>query len=154
MGLFDSIPIRSNGAEGGEVDASWWNSIRTALINAFGESITSETDFTIADDESSLTDITGLSVDSSEVVYAKVVYTISRTDGSTPRRETGALFLTYDDNGSSWELDRRSNFGDALNMGNNSISVTAGGQLQYKSDSMGGSYVGSMKYRITESLTA
>ncbi len=153
MGLFDSIPIRLNGAQGGEVTAAWWNAIRTALINAFGDQVTGETSFTIADDQSSSEDVTGLSFDSAEVVFAKISYVILRSDGTTPRRESGTLWATFDNASSSWALDRRSNFGDALNMGADSLTITAGGQVQYQSDSVGGTYSGTLTYRVNESIS-
>lgn len=150
MGLFDTIPIRTNGSE--EVDASWWNTIRTKLIDAFGESVTGETKVTVADNQSAAADITGLVFDKTEVVYALIRYTITRTDGASPRRESGTLELSTTDDDSDWELIRTAVRGDALNNGANSLSVTSAGQVQYTSDSMGGTYEGSITFRVLDTI--
>lgn len=152
MGLFDAIPIRDNGLT--EVDASWWNSIRTALINAFGDQINAQTPFTIADDQSSLADIAGLVFDEAEVIFFKMRYSIFRTDGSSPRRETGIFEAAWDEATSSWLYKREAISGNALNMGADSLQITAAGQVQYKSDSMGGTYSGTIVYKILETLAA
>lgn len=150
MGLFDEIPIRLNGSQ--DVDAAWWNTIRSRLIDAFGTQITAQTQVTILDNQSSFQDVTGLVFDKAEVVYALVRYTIQRTDGSSPRRECGTLELSLSDDESDWELSRVAVRGDALSMGADSLSVTSAGQIQYKSDSMGGTYSGSLNFKVLDTL--
>lgn len=149
MGLFNSIPVRSN-ADTGLVTANWWNDIRTALINAFGSGIISETQGTIADGSSAYTDITGLLLDSSVNRCADIEYTIMRTTGAASRRERGILRAMFKTTEGTWTYERQSFGDDALGNGTvaDSLKVSSTGQVQYKSDSMGGTYVGRIRYKI------
>lgn len=154
-GIGDLIPIRENGqGEEARVTASWWNDIRTALMLLFGSGSVLEDSFTIADNQSAYADITGLLFDSDTVKSAKVEYTIYRTDGAVERRETGYLTLHYKAIGAAWSYSRRSDHGDdALNVAD-SLFVTTAGQVQYKSDSMGGTYSGFIRYKSIVSFAS
>ncbi len=150
MSIFSDIPIRLNGGAGGnKVYASWWNDLRTALINAFGSGLFPETQFTIADNQSGYQDITGLLLDSTLYRSARIEYTIYRTNGSSvERRETGYITAHYKPIAGTWTYSRRTDHGDdALNVAN-SLFVTTAGQVQYKSDSIGATYVGTIRYKI------
>ena len=142
MGIFNSITIRVN-SNTEYVEASWWNDIRTALINAFGGGVTGETKFTITDNTSSLTNITDFTFSGVNYSFVRASYTIARFDGtSTYRKESGYLDFNYNVGTETWSLDaRRSSGDDALNLGTDSLDVdttTKVGQVQYKCDSMGG----------------
>lgn len=147
MSAFSDIAIRANGRT---TYASWWNDIRTALINTFGSYTVTETQFTIADNQSSFQNITGLVFDKTLVNSVKVEYTIYRTNGSSiERRESGSFTITYKPVAVAWTITRRAESDDdALNMGASSLGVTAAGQIQYKSDSIGATYVGKMRYKV------
>lgn len=149
MGLFSGIPVRSN-ADTGLVTAGWWNDIRTALINAFGSASIAETQGTIADGSASYTDISGLLLDSSVSRCADIEYTIMRTTGAASRRERGILRAMFKTTEGTWTYERQSFGDDALGNGTvaDSLKVSSTGQVQYKSDSMGGSYVGRIRYKI------
>lgn len=153
MALADLIPLRSNADD---VDSSWWNSIRTAIGAMLGYGITySSTPFTIADNQSSYADITGLVFDKDSYQAVKVWYTIFRTDATTPRREVGFFWLMYDST-NGWTLSRTSEIPgsmDALNIAD-SLAVTSAGQVQYKSDSMGGTYQGFMQWKAIITFAA
>ncbi len=134
MSLFSDIPVRSN-ADTGLVTASWWNSIRTALVNAFGDGgIIAETQKTIVGTQSSYADITGFKFDQTTTSAQTIHYTIYRTDGTTSRRELGALHGWYHGNEGTWSWERESRGSDALNVSNSLTVDGTTGQVSYKSD--------------------
>jgi hypothetical protein len=154
MGIFDAIPVRSN-ADTGMVEASWWNTIRTALVNAFGNASIAETQFTIADNQSSYADITGLLLDASVSRALDIEYTIYRTNGSSiEKRENGILRCMYKAVAAVWSFEHQSWGDDALGNGTISapLNVTSAGQVQYKSYSIGATYVGTIRYKIQKSF--
>lgn len=135
MSVFSSIPVRSN-ADRATVDASWWNTIRTALITAFGTGMVDESQFTIADNQTGYTNVTGLSFDHSTTRALNLNYTIYRDNGTVSRRELGTLRAFYKAREGTWSWERESSGDDAL--GNGTVSdpliVSSSGQVQYKSD--------------------
>lgn len=151
---FAGIPSRSNGDQ---VFASWFNLLQIAgaalesLLNA-SNSLT-PTKFTIADNQASFANVTGLVFDHTVIRAAIVQYTIYRTDGAIERRETGLLHLGYKNIAGTWTLERQSFMDDALNVAS-SLQVTSGGQIQYKSDSMGGTYSGFMTFQCIQPFAA
>ena len=149
---FSSIPVR---AMGDDTDASWWNTIRTKLLEVFGSGVTAEAQFTIADNQSSYADITDFTFDSASFVWVEARYSIYRTDGSTPRRETGILEFEWDNATSAWLLSYRRGSTDSLNIASSIAPDTTGtvGKAQYKSDSMGGTYVGKMRWKIINTIS-
>lgn len=150
MSFFSDIPIRSNGAVV-PVDASWWNTIRTKLVSFFGTGVTAPATFTIADNQSSYANITDFVLDSATYQYYAVEYTIIRTDGTVKRRERGMLYFSHDSvNG--WVMERISGNADALNVAD-SLALSSQ-QLQYKSDSMGGTYEGKFTWKIVSTFDA
>lgn len=158
MGVFEDIPIRSN-ADDENVSASWWNIIRSKLITAFPSFEVPTSAFTIANNQSTQQDVTGLSVDSSDYHYYKYRYEVSRSD-DTPKtqEEVGYLEAFYD--GSSWSTIRTISFGNALGDGTEAgTGVTTDylgfdsstGQAKYKSSNFtGGSYEGSLLWSLVE----
>lgn len=152
MSAFSDIPVRANGDT---VDAGWWNTIRTALINTFGATGLLESQFTIADNQSSYANITGLLLDGSVSRAVDIEYTIYRTNGSsTERRERGILRCMFKAVANAWSFERQSWGDDALGNGTIStpLNVTSAGQVQYKSDSIGATYVGTIRYKIVNSF--
>lgn len=118
-----------------------------------GSSIGSPNTFTIADNQTSYQNITGMLVDKTVNTSVTVEYTIIRSDGINKRREHGYLYLNYESQ-AGWSLDRVSQRVDALNKGASSLQITAGGQVQYESDSMGGTYAGKMTWQIMSAFAA
>lgn len=109
--------------------------------------------FSIADNQSSYQNITGMSVAETTNQCVVLEYTILRSNGGSPtptrRREHGYLYCTYDAT-NGWVLNRSTQGTDSLNMGSTSLAITAGGQIQYKTDSMGGgaSYNGKITWQV------
>lgn len=116
-------------------------------VQANGSATGGQTTFTIADNQSSSANVTNMLALSAVNQCVTFEYTIIRSNGTAKRREQGYVWLTYDSvNG--WKLTRQGHGVDALNMGANGLTVTAGGQIQYQSDSMGGTYAGKMTWQI------
>jgi len=137
MGLFDDIPVRSNGDVNG-VRASWWNIIRTKLINAFGEGGFEETQFTMVNDQTTFADITGLIFDKLVVAGATIEYSLALRDDTEGRREKGIIEIAFEAEAGVWTIavESRVSIGAASGV---TFSVVPGtGQLQYKSPDMDG----------------
>jgi hypothetical protein len=119
------------------------------LVSYFGTGGVDETQFTIADNQTAYTDITGLSFDHSVTRAINLEYTVYREDGTTSKRELGLLRAFYKAREGTWSYERQSYGDDAL--GNGTISapliVNSSGQVQYKSYSVGGSYTGTIRYK-------
>lgn len=159
---FENIPIRSNGDT---FQAAWVNTIRAFLVDRFsGYEFSSGV--TIANNQSTAQDVTGLLLDESEYTYRRIEYRIKRsTDTPTSYYEVGVLHCWHD--GSTWNLRRTVELGNALGDGagsetgdyqvggSDSLSITSGGQVQYLSNNMsGGSYAGTIDWKITNSWAA
>lgn len=145
MSLFSSIPVRSNGHR---AFASWWNVIRTALINVFGTGALGTTSFTVANNQGAAADVTGLAFTGAVSRSALVHYDIRRkTDTAASEvRERGTLTLLYNAQDSVWDTDANQSYAGAG--AGVTFSVTTAGQVQYTSSSIAGSnYVGQMKFK-------
>lgn len=121
----------------------------TAQAN--GSNIGAQNVFAIADNQSSAQNITGMVIDHTVNQCVTISYTVIRSDGTNKRREFGHLYLTYDSQ-NGWAISRESWGVDVLNNGAASMSITAGGQVQYESDSMGGTYAGKMTWQINSAF--
>ena len=118
-----------------------------------GNSVGGQNTFVIADNQSGLQNITNMVIDHTVNQCVVIEYTIIRSDGTNKRREHGYLYLTYDTQ-NGWILNRTFQGADALNMGSGSLQITAGGQVQYESDSMSGTYAGKMTWQIQSAFPA
>jgi hypothetical protein len=149
---FNDLPLRENADD---VDSSWWNSIRAALVMVFPW-IFGEEQFTLLDNQSSYVDITGFIFDGTILAAVTVEYTFYRTDGAEERRETGYITAHYFPIGATWSFSRRTDHGtdalDPLGAITDAFRVNTAGQLQYKSDSMGGTYLGWARVKVTKTF--
>lgn len=100
------------------------------------------TSFTIANNQTSFTNILGLGFDTSTVRAANITYSVYRTTNSNNAAETGTIQVVYNSAAASWEINREF-AGDA----GITFQITAGGLLQYKSSNISGSsYSGVIKF--------
>ena len=112
-----------------------------------------ETTFTIINDTTTATDVTGLFFDSSTVRSAHIEYSLYRYH-LTPFAEVaavGTLRLIYKDIAGTWAFDD-TRAGDATAVGV-TFSVLPSGQVQYTSTDLGvGTITSEMKFRarVTE----
>lgn len=121
-----------------------------ALVNVANSTVgigdITNTSFTISNNITSVTNVTGLAFDPTVVRSAVVRYSIYRSS-NTPNElsECGQLLVTYKSTASTWELSQ-------VNVGSSGVtfSITNGGQIQYISSDIGsGAYVGKMKFSAT-----
>lgn len=142
---FSSVTVRENGQR---VDYSWWNSLRTAgaAVEAFlGAGFISETPFAIANGQASAANITGLAFSSAAYKGALITMEVRRKTDSSEVIDHGMWTARYKDSTSSWELLRVVGGGDETGV---TLSITAGGQVQYTSDTLSGAnYSGTFKFR-------
>lgn len=144
---FSDIPIRENGQE---IDSSWFNTIRSMLVAIFpGAGSNISAPFTIANNQSSYADITGLLLDNTEATSWVLKYEIYRKTDSAERHEVGTMTISYKPIDDAFTLSRVADHGDdAMNI-DDAFFVTTLGQVQYKSDNISGSsYVGKFSYLI------
>lgn len=156
--LFESIPVRNYGDD---VDPSFWNTIRTYLIQAFPGRFTNSSTVSIDNNQSSYQDVSGLLLVSSSYMFYKIRYRIHREDAGETRDEIGVLNAVWD--GSAWSYSRDIDAGNALGDGTEGgdygtdylYIVPATGQIQYKSSNMsGGSYSGYIQWNVIETWSA
>lgn len=118
---FSDLSIRSNGEV---ITSSWFNSIRTALINFFGAEGVSGLSFSGAASQTD-TNVTGLVFDSSSTRSVNVNYQIV----TATLTEKGEFDLVYD--GSNWALYEGAVSGDVSGITFDVNSST--GQVTYSS---------------------
>ena len=85
--------------------------------------------FTLANNQVSAADITGLSFDISTMRGALAIYSIYRTTGSAERSEEGQLEVKYNNVANTWDISQT-----AIGASGILFTITAAGQVQYTSD--------------------
>lgn len=112
----------------------------------------SEKAFNLANNVSTPTNIDGLQFDFNKVNFALVNYFIQRISigaGSTELIEGGTLRIAYKPKAKTWSIAKVNNGPDASGI---TFSITAGGQAQYVSSNMTGSFgtgsVSKLSYRV------
>lgn len=106
-----------------------------------------EVDFTIANNQSSAANVTGVSFASASVKAVRVLFFIHRQD-ATPAQadEVGELYIRYRSVQNDWQVTTVS-YGDDAGV-TFSMTGTTTGQLQYTSTNYtGGSYAGTSTFR-------
>lgn len=153
MSLISSLPLRVNGEE---VDASWWNTIRSALLQLFPGSDGNPTaPYDVANNQSTYTNI-GINYDPAAGSSWITFYEIYRKTDSSELLEVGEIHVTYKPVTGNFDYGRVIKVGDnSLNTSGSILTdpfqVTSGGDLQYKSDNLsGGNYVGKFSYSTTQ----
>lgn len=124
MGFFDAIPNRDNGDD---IEASWFNIIKT-FLNDFEASIgvSGQQSFAAAASQTDA-DVTGLIFDSLKIEAARVEYFIK----TATLFEKGYFDVIW--NGSAWSLYNGQVIGDDSKITFSSIHATTG-QVRYTSD--------------------
>ena len=128
-----NIPIEGEGAGWGEEVTAFFQAITESLSTVQNAGDILPTSFTLSNNISSYTNITGLNFDTSQVVSTEVDYFIKRTydSGASVLVETGKMLGYYD--GTDFYTEREQ-VGDA----GLDIDVTSAGQFQYKSSNLSG----------------
>lgn len=154
MGIFSDIPIRGNGET---VDSSWWNSIRTALISAFGSGILGETQQSITDGQSA-SDVTSLLFAAASIVRAKVEISAYSTDGTNTRTHFITLWAYYNAKLAQWRITQEE-IGESCTSAvctavasGLTFTITSGGQVQVAADTIGGTPVRKIRWKVVSTF--
>lgn len=146
---FSDIPNRTPGP----TDLSWWNSLKLAgqrLESLLGGGLIIETSFTIANNQSSFADVTGLSFDPTlyrSFVFEYQIYRNTTGAGATELAEKGSIIGVFSTVAGTWEWTQGPAVGNA---GITDWNVTNAGQVQYKSSNITGTPATSqMKFKAT-----
>ncbi len=142
---FLSIPLRANGQK---FYYTWFNLLRTAgiaLENFLGPGYIIETNFALANNTASPTNVTGLLILSASYKSAHIYAEVRRKTDSVEVISSGRLIIQYRTLTSSWELlDELSGDDDGA-----VFTVTSGGQVQYTTDNQSGTnYTGTIKFKV------
>lgn len=144
MAIFGDIPLRSNGEV---IEASWFNTIRSKLISAFGD-VEGAVAQAISNSVTNQ-DVTTLSFDSAEVSEADVEYILRRKTDSGEVFLKGGFSLQYMQATDAWRIKEGEFRGDDVGVTFTLLDDTGGGsnvtQVRYTSDNFAGtSYVGNI----------
>jgi len=127
-------------------DATGWaEEVTKVLNNLVGPDDILETSFNIANNQSTVADITGLVFNAGSVRSAVITYAIYRLSDSNPSgfAETGEIHLVYDNN-DGWHLG----LGGIIGNSGVIFSITPAGQIQYESNDIGNiNYIGIIKFK-------
>lgn len=121
---FSDIDLRANGET---IVASWFNSIRTALVSFFGTENINTTSFSALASQTNA-NVTGLVFSSASTESVRVFYQIE----TATLFEKGEFDLIYD--GSSWELHQGAISGDNsgitfdVNASTGQVTYSSGGE--------------------------
>ena len=125
-----------------------------AIVEIFNRGGGTELQQTIANNQGSPANITGLSFDKTSVKTAHVKFDIFRRTDSSHVIETGDLFIVHNTETDLWEIQWASHHDDSGVI----FSITSAGQVQYTSDNISGAnYTGTIRLtnvvKFRQSLT-
>jgi hypothetical protein len=149
--LFTTIPTRVNGAAGGTVQASWWNVLRTGLLQMFGLGAVGEGQITLTNNAGA-TAVTGVTCDSALYRTLIVDYDIYRkTDtAASELRATGRLVIQWSPQNSSWNIASEEYVPNVAHGVTWTLTGTTVVQLNYASSNLAGAnYVGTLDARAS-----
>lgn len=114
-----------------------------------------ETQFTLANNQSAASSVTGLLLANATNRAVVVDYTIERRSSNQGYRQIGSLVCMYDAFLSTWSIEDNVKGGASGLTTGVTFSITSTGQIQYVTDNMtGSSYVGKLRYKtFTKFLT-
>lgn len=147
--LATDIPLRSNGQGSiNRVDASWFNIIRTFLIDAFPGTV-GETRINLDNNATEI--IPSLIFDSSEIIMARFrVTSIRKTDAPSELRTYSEIVATYKTNG-GWALETE-HLRDNPQTSYTIDSST--GQVSYTTSNLAGAnYFGKATWKVLDTTT-
>lgn len=150
MSIFGDIPVRINGQL---IEASWFNTIRSKLLQAFGD-VEGEVAQAIGQGQVSQ-DITTLTFSSADFSSVDIEYTLRRETDSDEVFVRGGFTLQYMKTANTWRLKEGEFRGDDVGVtfdtlddtGTPGINIV---QVRYSSDTLaGGSYAGNIVTKYT-----
>jgi hypothetical protein len=137
------FPIEGENAGYGEQVTDWAEAVTEALTTVQQPNDILVTTALIANNVSSLTNVTGFIFDTSEVISIDAQYIVSRSTVSPAVSVTQSGRLEGNYNGSTWSISHSFDGEAGVR-----FDITNGGQVQYTSTDMSGtSYVGSIIFK-------
>jgi hypothetical protein len=135
VNIFSSIPSRTNGVD---VEAGWFNSIKLALIEAFGDgNLIGETEAACANTQAGAS-VAGLIFDSASIHRASIMIGIYRKSTTTELSETVHLEAVFKPVANAWSITELPGGGDDSGVDFEIHATT--GQVTYTSTTVGGTY--------------
>lgn len=131
-------------AQGITLDGNTYTQLATAITKMIQGSVgASASAFTIANNQSSPANVTGLSFNKATIKSVRIQYDIYRKNNTVNYNETGFIWLVYNALTDDWTISVQSNLDDA----GVTFSVTTAGQVQYVSTNISvTSYVGQLRW--------
>ena len=121
--------------------------VTEVLNNLLGPNDVLTTSFSIANNQSSVADVTGLVFNGASARSIRITYDLYRisTTNTFGKAETGLIEILYDNNAPApWSIGQ----GNILGNAGVAFSITTSGQIQYTSTDIGStSYSGTMTFR-------
>ena len=145
-----NVPVQSQSPAWGDDLHDVVVALAAAANSSAGPSDLPMTSFTIANNTSSVANVTGASFDTTLVRSFILQYSIYRATTTTEKCETGTLYGSYKSTAATWDLAQTYS-GDSGVV----FTITSGGQIQYTSTNFGGaSYSGKLKFYANAFLQA
>lgn len=157
---FTAIPTRVNGPTQGPVTASFFNLIRLAgkrLEEIFGAGVYPQTQQSITDGMSA-TNLTGASFAPASYTAFHLQAKSYRDDGTNQRSHLINVYGEYNSKRATWDLTVEE-FGRQSTSGADTSAVSgitfsmSGNQVQVATDTMGGSHVGKLNWKVVSTFT-
>jgi hypothetical protein len=138
-----TLPQQNDEAPWGENLSELIEALVTAVDSINGDGDILDTEISIANNQSSVASVTGLTFDVGTVRSAVVTYSVYRSTTLSEKGECGILLLTYLSTANAWNISRYSNDDSGI-----VFTVTDAGQVQYTTDNMSGaSYTGTLTFK-------
>lgn len=141
------FPSAGDSPNWGDEVTQWAQAVSNALQAVTGNGDIVQTAAILANNQTTATNVPGLSFSTSAVRGAVIDYSIYRTTtgtGAQERIEVGTIYLSYKSIANTWEMAQVCVSGPA----GVTFSITGPGQIQYTSDNQtGSSYIGTLHYR-------
>lgn len=132
------LPIQGDQQPWGEAESTIIEALIDVVNTLAGAGSIISTTFTIANNQASAANVSGLAFSNSSIRGAVISYSIYRNTSTTEGSETGQVLVTYKSVANTWEIANY-NSGDA----GVTFSITNTGQVQYISTNYSGtSYTG------------
>lgn len=147
-----NIPDAGDEPGWGGDSTDWMQAVTEVLTDLVGPSDILETSFTIANNQTTFADVTGLVFDGGSVRSAVVNYAVYRISNDNPSgfSESGNLNLIYDNNAVlPWSMSQ----GDVNGNSQIYFDITTSGQIRYKTNDIGSlNYIGVIKFSAKSTL--
>jgi hypothetical protein len=140
-----SYPTKGDEPGWGSAATGWAEEVTSVLNDVIGPDDILESSFNVVNNQVAFTDVIGLIFNTASVRSAIVQYSVYRISTANPSgfAETGEMRLIYDNN-IGWSIA----IGNVVGNSGVDFDITAGGQIQYKSNDINSlNYSGVIHFR-------